>query len=520
MATYRIKTLGIMTGFQRERVEARLMLLFRRPLEAVRPIVEGNGALLKKGVDLLTAERYREALARCGCHSEIEEEEAPHARATLADYAALLQAQLEALDAGRRWQFIEADAELFGVPGPDSPYPLELVVPLERLYQEWLAAAPAASEELLRHAAGMALMGNTPGMVGEVTRHLLPIVRNSAERGQAMLAAARGYSPLLFRPLCEGLEVGLAYHRGKVVHRVAQAHLQAWELSEDQAYEAAYANLRARSATPLMATAQGVFGGAWNDGYDSSRLLLPDLLQQAVGKGRVVAMVPTRGLLMACSEHADSALDAMLKASIDAMREEKVITVRMLRLVDGQWQPFVPAAHARRLNSLAKYTEGNDYKLQRELLKRRMRAEGRQVYVATYLVGKTGIEQLRTSACTWTRGTASLLPRTDLLCFADPGGHEASVTVAWEAALPVVGALMQQTDDVPPRYFVDGFPNEWQMDQLRDIAAAARRELKAQLRAQGRLPPEPAPAPPARPLWQSLRGLLGRWLDSKPARAR
>ena len=66
-ATYRIKTLGVQDGFQRERVEARLMLMFRRPLQAVRPIADGNGALLKKGVDLATAERYREALLNCGC---------------------------------------------------------------------------------------------------------------------------------------------------------------------------------------------------------------------------------------------------------------------------------------------------------------------------------------------------------------------------------------------------------------------------------------------------------------------
>jgi hypothetical protein len=47
-ATYRIRTLGVQEGFQRERVEARLMLLFRRPLQAVQPIAEGNGALLKR----------------------------------------------------------------------------------------------------------------------------------------------------------------------------------------------------------------------------------------------------------------------------------------------------------------------------------------------------------------------------------------------------------------------------------------------------------------------------------------
>ncbi len=535
LATYRLKTLGVRDSFQRERVEARLMLLFRRPLEAVRPIVAGEGAVLKKGVDWATAERYRDALMSCGLRCEIEEEKAPAARATLAEYAAQLQTHLESLDPGRRWSYIESEQELFGVPGPASPYPLELVVPLERLYQEWLAASLAASEDLLRHTAGMVLMGNTPGMVEDAERHLLPIVRNSAERGQAMLAAARGYSPLLFRPLCEGLEVGLAYHRGRVVHRVAQAHLKAWDMSEEAAYEAAFANLRARSTAPLLSSPQGVFGGGWNDGYDSSRMLLRELIEGTVAKGRPVVMVPTRGMLMVASDQDEAALEAMLKTAIEAMREEKMVMPRLLRLVDGRWQFFVPPGLARRLNSLAKYIEGNDYRAQKELMKAHEMASGRNRCIATYLVGKLGPEQLRTSACTWTRDMVSLLPKTDLLYFADPASLDPPITVSWDAAMPVVGALMQRTDDQPPRYLVEQFPNAVQLAQLADIAAAARREARAQAalarqEAQAALAAQHGGAAAKgkrkgaagrrRPGWQALRSALARWVDSKPAHAR
>ncbi|WP_154668122.1 hypothetical protein [Pseudoduganella violaceinigra] len=483
MATYRIKTLGVQAGSQKERVEARLMLLFRRPLEAVRPITEGNGAVLKKGVDWATAERYRDALMTCGLRCEIEAEKEALACASLAEYATQLQDHLEMLDPGRRWSFIEAEGELFGVPGPESPYPLELVVPLERLYQEWLGASLAASEDLLRHTAGMVLMGNTPGMAQDVTSYLLPIVRNCAERGQALLAAARGYSPLVFRPLCEGLEVGLAYQRGRVVHRVAQAHLQAWGLNEEAAFDAAYANLRAVSTAPLLPSPAGVLGGGWDDGYASSRMLLTELIEGAVSVGRPVVMVPTRGMLMVCSDQNEQAMDAMLKAAIAAMREEKMVMPRLLRLVDGRWQIFVPPGLERRLNSLAKYVEGNDYRLQKELLKAHELASGRNRCVVTYLVGKLGHEQVRTSACTWTRDMPSLLPKTDLLYFADPSSLDPPITVSWDAAMPVVGALMQRTDDYPPRYFVATFPNPMQLAQLAELAAAERREAKAKAAA-------------------------------------
>lgn len=537
VATYRIKTLGVQSGFLQERVEARLMLLFRRPLEAVRPIAAGNGAIVKKGVDWAMAERFRDALMTCGIRCEVEEEKAPPPRATLAEYAAQLQAHLELLDPGRRWTFMADEGELFGVPGPESPYPLELLVPLESMYQEWLSVSLAASEDLLRHTAGMVLMGNTPGMVEEAKRHLLPIVRNSAERGQAMLAAARGYSPLLFRPICEGLEMGLAFHRGTVVHRVARAHLEAWDMTEDAAFEAAFANLRARSTAPLLPSPQGVFGGGWDDGYDSSRMLLPELIDAAVPDGRPVVMVPTRGMLMVCSDKNEVAMDAMLKAAVSAMREEKMVMPRLLRLVDGRWQIFVPPSLARRLNSLAKYVEGNDYRLQKELLKAHEWASGRNRCVVTYLVGKLGPDQVRTSACTWTRDMPSLLPKTDLLYFADPSSLDPPITVTWEAAMPVVGALMQRTDDYPPRYYVEGFPNEVQLAQLADIAAAARREAKAKAQAAAQAAQAALAAQNSRPMLDSsrmqtvaavlnrpvgevLRSALGRKAGAKPAHAR
>ncbi|HEY0585927.1 MAG TPA: hypothetical protein VGD52_07345 [Pseudoduganella sp.] len=537
MATYRIKTLGVQSGFLQERVEARLMLLFRRPLEAVRPIAAGKGAIVKKGVDWAMAERFRDALMTCGIRCEVEEEKAPAPRATLAEYAAQLQAHLELLDPGRRWTYMPDEGEMFGVPGPESPYPLELLVPLAGMYQEWLGVSLAAGEDLLRHTAGMVLMGNTPGMVEEAKRHLLPIVRNSAERGQAMLAAARGYSPLLFRPICEGLEVGLAFHRGTVVHRVARAHLEAWDMTEDAAFEAAFANLRARSTAPLLPSPQGVFGGGWDDGYDSSRMLLPELIEAAVPDDRPVVMVPTRGMLMVCSEKNEVAMDAMLKAAISAMREEKMVMPRLLRLVDGRWQVFVPPSLARRLNSLAKYVEGNDYRLQKELLKAHEWASGRNRCVVTYLVGKLGPEQVRTSACTWTRDMPSLLPKTDLLYFADPSSLDPPITVTWEAAMPVVGALMQRTDDYPPRYFVEGFPNEVQLAQLADIAAAARREAKAKALAAAQAAQAALASQNSRPMLDStrmqtvaavlnrpvgevLRSALGRKAGAKPAHAR
>jgi hypothetical protein len=161
-------------------------------------------------------------------------------------------------------------------------------------------------------------------------------------------------------------------------------------------------------------------------------------------------------------------------------------------------------------------------------------ASGRNRSIATYLVGKLGPEQLRTSACTWTRDMPSLWPKTDLLYFADPASLDPPITVSWDAAMPVVGALMQRTEDHPPRYLVESFPNAVQLAQLADIAAAARRDARAQAaraaqEAQAALAAQNGQkAPPVksratgtvRPSWQAVRTVLARWVDTKPAHAR
>jgi hypothetical protein len=131
----------------------------------------------------------------------------------------------------------------------------------------------------------------------------------------------------------------------------------------------------------------------------------------------------------------------------------------------------------------------------------------------------------------------SLLPKTDLLYFADPSSLDPPITVTWEAAMPIVGALMQRTDDYPPRYLVEGFPNETQLAQLADIAAAARREAKAKalaaaqeaqaaLAAQNTRPMldskrmQNVAAVLNRPVGEVLRSALGRKAGAKAAHAR
>jgi hypothetical protein len=72
--TYRVVTRGLKEGFSNEHVADLLATLFKRTREEIQPMLDAKGVVVKKGLDLPAATRYRQALEQCGCLSSIEPE--------------------------------------------------------------------------------------------------------------------------------------------------------------------------------------------------------------------------------------------------------------------------------------------------------------------------------------------------------------------------------------------------------------------------------------------------------------
>lgn len=65
--TYRVAIEGVRQDFETDQVVGELVALFKQTPEQVRALLAGKGVVVKKGVDLATANKYREALERRGC---------------------------------------------------------------------------------------------------------------------------------------------------------------------------------------------------------------------------------------------------------------------------------------------------------------------------------------------------------------------------------------------------------------------------------------------------------------------
>lgn len=505
--TYRIRTHGLKEGFGRKLAAARLMTLFKQPVASIQPILDVQGTLIREGMDRVTALRYKEALERCGCLCLIEEDGTPIIKdLTPGQYAALFQSELREIEPNRRWQWDDASASLSSAATPGATYPCHLVVPIGPLHEEWLKASPGSRSHLMRCAAGVVLLGNSPRQLEEIKKRLRPIVRSCADRSNALLEGASHAPTQVHRPLAEGLEILLCCNWPGVMEYVTHGQLDVWGWSEDEAFDLAYANLRAHSAKPMQQCEGGVWAGEWSDEEDSARMLLPDMLQQHVS-GQAVVMVPARGCLLLVGDDSEPALAAMLKRAIPFLQLEHIVAPGMLRLVRGKWQPFAPAELTRRLNSMRKHAEALEYQRQHDTLQARLDLGRERLQVGSYIVGRMGAEQVRASACKWMRGAFSLLPRTDFMRFSDPADESWTITVPWDVAQPIIGALMEKTEHWPPRYKVMTFPDPMQLEQLREAEERARLDA---------LPPVPEPEPAVQrfPWMNWLTMLFGRALPA------
>lgn len=408
------------------------------------------------------------------------------------DYALMFLQELRAQGDTRRWRWdagrqglVVRDNGLAGSPPTENLF-------LSNLHQEWLQAPPQARPERLRQAVQSVIERHVPDNVDDARPHLLPLVRNAADRGQGALLADFEHAGIVHRPLCDNLEIQLGYDKPTSIMRVPVAQLAKWGLSIDEAFDIALANLRARSSAGMRELRRGTWASAWNDDHDTARLLLPEVLARHPVRGAPVVMLPSHGRLLLTGDQDADGLALLVRLTIEAQDQPRALSPLMLRLADGRWSAVMPAAHATELRGLRLLADAQAYANQKPLLEERAKRRGEDVFVASCMLAREPDGRPSRSACTWTKDVAALLPRTTWLTFVDLDvGRTSTLIVEWDKALPIVGALMRETDDIPPRYHVTTWPDASQLARL-----AAVRIPPA---AAGAAPPAPSTPAAVRP---------------------
>ena len=319
-----------------------------------------------------------------------------------------------------------------------------------------------------------------PDSVDRARANLLPRVRDLQYYAvtEYRLATAGDTSGWLsYQALNDQLAVEIVYDRPNSVTSVHPERLQAWGLSFDEALRTALANLRERTTATFTRHGDGLFVSPWRDAYDTSRLLLPELVARLEVRGDPVALLPHRDHLIVTGSDDAGGLRRAAELAEPLLADQRRETGYAFSLRDGAWLHFMPPDdHPARtaFANLVRITQTLDYNDQQQALIERLEKEGKadDVFVATAMLTEDEATGELWSVCSWAKGVPTLLPQADRIAFPRGAGAGAPRidTVPWKDAIPHVADLMKAQGLRPERWFVDSFPDAETMARLESLA--------------------------------------------------
>lgn len=353
-------------------------------------------------------------------------------------------------------------------------------VRLENTYRDYQNAPPAERDEILSKLVRISLLPENvvPSEFKDAAHDLLPAIRSRSRHECSRLRwlLDDGCPPTQpFQPFAVHLAMTVTYNLPDAVVHVSDGEFEKWNVCPQEAIQSAMKQLA--SLPHPFKTVEGhlgIFQCAADDGYDSSRMLLPPIVEVLPVRGARIAMVPHASHFYVAGEDDPVALEIMVRQAEWVLDQPRPISGYAFRLQDGEWRPWLPApSHAlyQRFRTLQLRSAFEAYMAQGELLHalENRKPEAEQCFVATFMVGSRRPDDPPRSATAWTEGVATLLPQVDDICFVRGSvktGHQMIGPVTWGRVMEIMGDQMEPQGLYPERYRVLKFPTDQQLKAL------------------------------------------------------
>lgn len=339
---------------------------------------------------------------------------------------------------------------------------------LHNVYREWSVATDRDKDSQLDRAVGFVFEPRIGDDFEQTIPYLLPAIRSRTNLENQWLDPTLGMEKNMyegaFRPFCDGLAIVAAVDQPTSVGLANQHQLSKWGHSLDEVLEIAIRNLADRSSPRFERMEKGFYASSFEDYYDASRLLIPQLFDGLEVRGDPVAIAVSRsGVVVGGSEDFD-VLNAMA-AFIEERAKEETRPVSNLPLVlrGGAWQLFdCPSPKHAALDRLRAMQWLQDYADQKLLLDPHFDRVGRDVFVAT-LRGLRDSDRIRTWT-TWTSEAVSLLPEADAVALVKDGYQ--TMVRRWSDVIEHCGPLRLEPSLYPRRYLVETGPDDEAWERL------------------------------------------------------
>ena len=243
---------------------------------------------------------------------------------------------------------------------------------------------------------------------------------------------------------------------------IDQSQLDEWGADFDDLFPVAVDNLAEKPGTGWTSIHKQLYASNDTDDYTGTRMLLPGHLESTGLGGELVVLHPNRSRLLVAAVDDAKGIARACATVFDEIGAPSPVSLQPLVGRPGHWRPLVvPPTHP------AHEMWHRLVQIDRQLIHDRLRQPlqsllGSDVLVADHRVVEDGSGTYR-SVTTWTEGTPSLLPRTDLIDLVTEWG---SVTVPWDEVQQLVGPLMEPTEHYPELWRVVGFPGPRELTEL------------------------------------------------------
>jgi len=248
--------------------------------------------------------------------------------------------------------------------------------------------------------------------------------------------------------------------------RSVHEQLEKWGISYYEALEIARENLE-QEQFAFARIGDGFYASSNGDSYDSSRLLLPNLIERFKVEGDLIAMVPNRDSLLVAGSEDEQSLTIMLDLAAKALEDPRPMVPIPVRLDGDDWVDWTPPSQyslAPRFQELARRFLHGEYEDQQNLLNQLYERKAIDLFVASCSAVQKDDGSVFTYAV-WSKGCHALLPKAEWLMFFR-GENDIPAVASWEKAEQVVGHLMKTTEHYPPRVEVSDFPTEAELARL------------------------------------------------------
>jgi hypothetical protein len=348
---------------------------------------------------------------------------------------------------------------------------------LANLWREYQAAPRGERQAVLQKFLASVLVEDAiPPDYASARPRLMPVLRSAGGMALTRQGTAPSAPPGSFaaqRPLVADIVVALVVDLPSSMVYVNEATLAGWGVTWEQAQADALDNLRGLPEHGgWKQIVPGVWSGEWGDAYESSRLLLPDLIHR-VGIADPVAMVPFRNALLLTSAANAEGIERLVQLAHDAMDTQgRWVSFELLRLQGTTWTRFEPSGPAAATQAAALLrSQADDYEGQRKLLEEQFEAQNVDLFVASYTLFQKEGEAL-TSYSVWTEDVDTLLPQSASVVLLHKDGDDTwHVRLPWQVVRDKFGHLMEATEHLPVRYRVRQFPDRGQLHALAETAA-------------------------------------------------